>query len=430
MDRGEVKMDNVLQAIIDIDPSNEFLKYIVKRIQRDDYRGIHISQHNRYDMDYLENILKSIKAIVGENEFKIPPGDYKRDEGFKLQQEYLNYKEIVDLLNEETERSTYNSVKKNFFVDFDRLGLLDRFDKDHNKIEKGKRKSIHYAQLTKVGMDLASEDDIVKRYKLFTDALDDLFDREISKLVDTLYYSKYKNTAISIYEFMFILSDIYLSSEKKINLINEYRSLEKYKRTNARNLLREYANPKNYTGDKSNKRDFHNWKNESQQLFGLLKITVYFEVAENRFIRLNVGGTGLFVEEQLKRKQSVKIEYFSYHGIDKNTNFELHHIIPIRKARNKPEFELIDNVKNLVYLSKSKHKEITKNHDKNAYLCINQKKVALLDFQKNAILAENSKDAFYSEEQKTINQMISHNRKLLKQAYEYDKNIDCSFPDT
>ncbi len=79
-------MDKLLQNILDIEKGNKFLKYIVRRVQRKDYRGIHLSQHNRYDIDKLDNILKTIYKVVGENSFSVPSGDIGNKEEKKLKE--------------------------------------------------------------------------------------------------------------------------------------------------------------------------------------------------------------------------------------------------------------------------------------------------------------------------------------------------------
>ena len=106
-------MNDILKQIQNLDPDNDFIRYIVKRVQQDDYRGVHISQHNRYDLDYIEIVILSINKIAGNKFFKIPPGDYKKNEGASLVQKYNPYKTIVDEINDKTERGTYNSIKKN-----------------------------------------------------------------------------------------------------------------------------------------------------------------------------------------------------------------------------------------------------------------------------------------------------------------------------
>ena len=67
----------ILKNIRAIKPGNLFLEYIVERIQDDDYRGIHISQHNRYDLERLTHILSGAYEVVSNRQFRVPLGDDK-----------------------------------------------------------------------------------------------------------------------------------------------------------------------------------------------------------------------------------------------------------------------------------------------------------------------------------------------------------------
>jgi len=107
------------------------------------------------------------------------------------------------------------------------------------------------------------------------------------------------------------------------------------------------------------------------------------------------------------------------YNISKIKYFELHHIIPFRCARNKHEFKLIDDCKNLVYLHKNKHKVITRNKDKNVILFADELKIKLDDFDGNSIFAHNNKDAKYSKKKTKI--MNNYNGKLLQSIFEFDK---------
>ncbi|MCG2700887.1 hypothetical protein L6267_01850 [Candidatus Parcubacteria bacterium] len=411
-------MNDILKQIQNLNPDNKFIRYIVKRVQKNDYRGLHISQHNRYDLEYIEAVILSINKVAGDKFFKIPPGDYKKNEGQSLVLKYNEYKTIVDKINEKTERGTYNSIKKNFFVDLDRMGFLARFDKDKNLITRESRKGIYYAKLTKNAKEFIESKILLDKYRIFTNAVEKLFGYGLSEIVETLYYSDYKNTTISIYEFVFILLDDTLNRDEKIELLQSYRSL-KHKRQQFIELMKKYANPKNFAGDKTQKRDFHNWKNEAQQIFSLLKTTIYFDIAPNRYLKLNVGQTGIFSDDLLKKRSiSVKIEYFNFHSINKMKNFELHHIVPFRYVKNKHEFKLIDDCKNLIYLHKNKHKEITKNKDKNIILYADDLKIELKDFDNNSIMA-NNKNAKYSKKKTKV--MNNYNGKLLESIFEFKK---------
>lgn len=273
----------ILNEIIEIQPNNLFLQYIVERIQNNNYRGLHISQHNRYDLERLSNILNGVYEIVKNNIFRVPLGD---DTG-QVDPDCKQYYDIVKSVYNKSGIGTINSLKKNFFVDFQRMGLLNRYDKEGTLIPFDKRGHIFYAQLTEIAIKLITTSSIAEKYKIFTDALDDLFSKEISDIAETLYYSKYRNDPIGIYEFMLILSDDRDIDIDKIGLIDSYRSLKRWQQRKAIELIKDYCNPDNFVGNKTTRRDFGNWKNESQQIFTLLKNTVYFDITPNS-LRLNI----------------------------------------------------------------------------------------------------------------------------------------------
>ncbi len=423
-------MNNTLKSILNIDNNNNFLKYIVKRIKNKNYRGLHISQHNRYDLDYVETIISTIYRLSKENYFEIPRGDYSEREGAAKKynpNDYPIFKQIVRKVKELEGRGTYNSIKKNFFVDFHRMGIIKRFDKDYNETNSHGRQVVFYGKLTDKAVKLIQSKSRFEKHRLFTDFLDNLFQEHLSDLADLIYNSDYKETQLSVYEFMFILSDLQLSNDQKIKLLNSYNGLKQYQKENLIKLLQEYANPDNFTGDKTEKRDFHNWINESQQLLSLMKQTSYFQVdSDNKYFSLNIGSLGIYTEQVIKRSQSIKSEYFTLHNIKKQNDFELHHIIPISRARNKKEVEELDNVNNLIYLHKEKHREITNNKNKNVYLCINQIISEFYDFETNSIKAKNESESLYSKDIKLLKRLVKHNRQLLKKIYEFEKEIECT----
>ena len=420
-------MDKNLLNILNIDTKNEFLKYIVARIQRSNYRGIHISQHNRYNLELVINILNVIKNKVGNALFEIPRGDYSERENVKTYNidDYQNFKQITDEINSCVGRTTYNSIKKNFFVDFHRMGLITRYDKNKCPSDPKKRTTIYYASLTDEANKLLNADNVIRKHRIFTDALDkNLFNSYLSNLVDLMFNSQYKNDTISIYEFMFIFTDTNLDSP--IKLLNEYRKLKQYQKDELLKLIQEYANPDNFIGDKTQKRDFHNWINETQQMFLLLKQTSYFQIDENnQNIALNIGGYGIFSIDNIKRSDKPKREYFEVHNLQKRNNFELHHVVAISKARSKQEVDLLDNVYNLIYLHKDKHLEITKQQNIHVYLKINETLAKFCDFTSTRIQASNGEDALYSKDNTILQQLETHNKKIINIIYDFDQKIQC-----
>lgn len=403
----------ILNKIVAIEPQNSFLQYIVKRIQREDYRGIHISQHNRYDLERLLKILQGIFSTVGMERFRIPLGD---DDG-RRDPNCEPYYRMVKQVKINSGIGTINSLKKNFFVDFQRMGLLKRFDISGYRLVGTEKGQVYHGQLTDRAHRLINST-LTERYKIFTDALDDLFSNETANIANTLYYSDYKNDRIHLDEFMLIMTDDRPEiRDKKIDLLDSWRSLERFQQIRAIDYIKEYCNPDNFYGDKTQRRDYGNWKNESQQIFSLLKNTVYFDISNNT-LRLNTGRYGIFTDSRIQtRTESAKTDYFNKHGIAKRDKCELHHVIPFSSARNKTEFQLIDDWMNLVYLSSSKHEEFPKNRNRNIILFISPGLLSFKDFDENLIVSRNGINSWYSEGEAP--HMLKHNRELLKTVYGY-----------
>lgn len=406
---------HLLEDIVNIQPNNVFLRFIADRIQDPAYRGFHLSQHNRFDLERLLHILRGVHEVVGSREFRIPLGD---DKGVQ-DPECEEYYRIVAAVKSCAGIGTVNSLKKNFFVDFQKMQLLDRFDKSGKPV--GGRASVYSAKLTEKAIRMLTSSSIIERHKIFTDALDVLFGDSIAHWAETLYYSNYKNDPIGLYEFMFILSDDRLGHKNnKIQLIDSYRELQRWQQDKAIELIKEYCTPTNFHGSKTTQRDFGNWKNETQQIFTLLKNTVYFDITRSS-LRLNTGVYGIFSETQIKRRSlGAKHDYFAQHAVSRMDRFELDHVVPFSAARNKVEFGLIDNWQNLIYLDKDTHAEKTRNRNKNVVLTANETRISLDDLErKHRIQAVNGTTAMYAT--KLAPGMQKYNRDILKEIFGYSE---------
>lgn len=413
-------MHQKLNKILNISSENKFINYIINRVQKESYRGIHVSQHNRYTLEKALTILNTINKHVNSNQFEIPRGDYS--EKLKGKKAYdINdfpiYKSMVQSLKGTKNQVSYNSLKKNLFVDFDRMGLINRYKKDGSIVEKEKRSTIYYISLSDLGIKLLNSKNIIDKHRIFTDALDNIFDQYVSYWMEIIYNSDYNDARISIYEFMFIFTDDKIDNH--IDLLDSYRSLSRHQKNKFIEYIQEYADPNNFVGDKTQKRDFHNWKNESQQMFRLLKQTSFFQVSRNNdYISLNIGGYGIFESPIIKRSASIKAKYFEKYNIQKIDGFELHHIVPISMARNKKEIEMLDNVYNLIYLDKNKHLEITKKRNKNVILNINPKIAKFFDFENNVINACNGVNANYPKQQEVLKKLLDYNELTIEKVYD------------
>ena len=404
-------MDNILQKILDIKPDNIFLKYIVKRVTRRDYRGTHKSQHNRYTIDDLENILSAIRDVVGTKRFLIPPGDMTNEPRVRKQvkNNYPDYVAIVDRVYERIKRGTMNSLKKNFFVDFSRMGFIERYDhKDNLLKDQPKKGQIKTVSISQQGVDLLEAKDLYKKHKIFTDGVERLLGDTLIDLVSAIDLSDYREEKFHFQEYALIFSDDILDGSDKIKIFRSWRFLNRSEREKALSLIKTYCTPERFAGNKSSKRDYHNWMNETQQLMQLFKATVYFQVFGNQF-SLNTGKEfGIFAN---RRNRSVKDDYFREHKVEKREDYELHHIIPLSYAVGQMEYKLIDDYKNLVYVHKNKHREIKRVHIR---FRPNDPKVHFVNIsdESDVVTAKNKKDAeFYSP---LLSKMARYNKKILK----------------
>ena len=353
-------MNKLLQNILDIEKDNKFLKYIVCRVQRKDYRGVHVSQHNRYDIDKLESILRTIYKVVGKNSFSVPSGDIGNKNKKKLKDmrnEHPEFNEIYKRLKSKNISNGPNLLKKNLFVDFSRAGFLERFDEKGNKLDPFlKSNKISTARLSAEGVRFLKAGLTYTKHKILTEGIERLLRDSLIELSTVIYSSDYKRSHFSFEEYTLIFSDNKLSCDEKIEMLDAWRSLTKNKRDKALKLIKKYCDPKRFSGNKTNKKDYHNWSNETQQLMSLFKTTIYFQVDNNRkWFFLNTGKDGIF--GGMRGTEPIS-KYFKEHKIAKQENYELHHIVPLFYARNQREYKLIDDFRNLIYLHKDKHKEI------------------------------------------------------------------------
>lgn len=413
----------ILKSIEQLVPNNLFLSYIVDRIQDDNYRGIQCSQHNRLSYSYFKSLIQTIYDKVGDKRFYIHVGD---DNGIK-QAEAATYYDIVGTIKAIEGKGTINSVKKNTFPDLARAGFLYRFDKHSEKIIESfavgankntkKRENVQAVQLSPLGVRFATAQTEFERRKYYTDMVDVLTKSAATELVELLSTDD-RFDAISMSEFMYILSDDRenIHYNDKLLYLTEYRRLTQEQQTRLSALLRLYCDPERNHGSKIDARNYHNWKNESQQIFGLLSNSTYFKVVDEQLI-LNNGQYGLFVQ-RAERRQKPKDAYFKYHQISKQAGYELHHIIPFNRAQTQSDAQWIDDERNLIYLSSAKHAEFTATQNINVRTSYTRPILSFLqvDSINNIINIDVERDDAKIAMDK-INDMVEYNRRLLKKFY-------------
>ena len=371
----------IKEELITIDPSKDCLKFLGERILSNNYRGIQLSQHNRYDVCFVITMLEQLELLVGTEKMQIRTTDLsKRPYNTPGEETYANY---VDSLVEKNGRCTQDSVRKNLFVDLNRMGFINRYDKNKNLVLPYERIAIKYVSITNLGLELINnKDDLFKRNLIYTKAIEQLTNGLPEELIDVVSI----NEKITMTEFQFFISFIdqtlnghlYTKTEL-ISYVEEFRKMSIHQRNAVVDRVKDYCNPNNFVGNKTNLRDYHNWKNETQQIFNLLNQTVLYELRDE-ILYIRIGENGLFDNKaKLKRSLSEKKKYFEQQGVEKQKGFELHHIIPLLSAQTKNDFAVLDVWKNMIYIDGCTHAKITQTNNKNIDLCFDDDNIILSD---------------------------------------------------
>ena len=409
--------------ITNINPGNQALKFIDYRIDNNKYRGSHFSQHNRYSMEQINTILtlldkyspnKSLMVIRNTDISKRPENNL--DE--------FDYALFCNEAKKESGIGTQDAMRKNIFVDLHRMGLIERYNKEKNSTNPYSKNRVRYVSLSDLGIKLIKEKSMLNRYFIYSKAIDELLGGNIEILLNIL--RDYKINYISTYEYMFFISAIgvelnfNLSITQAVELILEYRCLTSIQQQAVIQSLKNTLNPKNYNGSKIQKKDFHNWLNEAQQIFNLLNQTVYFiyNSKNNQLILADkhyksTENPKIGHNFNLKRSHNEKSLYFKNHKIKrkKGAGFELHHIVPLAWSENVHHFKLLDKWKNMVYIDGFSHAKITQNNNKNVILGIENNNIILSDYLKQKVYLEYLKNILYEPKNQTI--MKRYNDQLL-----------------
>lgn len=169
--------------------------------------------------------------------------------------------------------------------------------------------------------------------------------------------------------------------------------------------------PQKYSGNKINKRDFHNWKNKIDQIVYLLNQTVYIETDDDK-IYLKTG-TNSFSSDNKRLDRSVKQKklYFENHNVEKTPGFELHHVVPLAWAESQQHFKLLDDWLNLVYIDAFSHAKITQNKNRNVLMSNDNKNIILSDNSRNNVYLKQNENILYAPN--NLSNMLVYNDKLI-----------------
>ena len=393
------------------------VQFLEKRIQLDEYRGIQLSEHNRYDLETILVIVEEVYKVSKQDLLQIRTTDLsKRPYNIAGEEKYA---EITKNIDRRIGRCTQDSLRKNLFVDMHRMGLIERYNERKELVDpyatKGRKK---FVSLTDFAVDfMNASDNIFEQQMLFTRALETLMNGYGAALLDIM--EELDTEKLTTFEMTLFTSFLGNSDGNKIyttqdivDFIREFRSMSRFEREAIVTAVMNFCNPNSFNGDKTDKRDWHNWINESQQISSLLGQMVYFDYSQDEgCLKLRVENGVFDADMKLKRSQQAKVNYFQNHNVEKAAGFELHHVVPLCWAKDANEFKAIDQWENLVYIDAYSHAKITQNRNKNVKLEFENSDAIFEDSTQSQIKCEMNKNIVYNKNLQK--EMLRYNEKLL-----------------
>lgn len=407
--------DSFKNSLLGINPALESLRFLHDRVLRDDYRGLHKLQHYRWSVEYIKIVLKHLPkdSLLLHTQGDIYE-DYRYSSDEAVFCEYL--KNMNYGLSKIHKSVTDMAMRKIIFVNLQRMGLIDRFNKKQElcAIDKTYR-NYKYVKITQSGVEFLESKNIFEEQRHLGIALDFVFGGIVQDVLDIA--NALNPQHISVSEMMFFISYLgkkydgkILTKDRVIDFINEFRSLKARQKV-VEYVINEFCLPQNFKGNKTQKRDFHNWKNETQTLFDsfdLMAIFEYDRAKQRLLLKANINGEKLV----FKRSNMIKAEYFTQHEVQKDICFELHHIVPFYYAKDIHALKAIDNWLNLIYIDTNSHKIFTldKSAKKAIRLAFSGENVLLDNFIGNEVVLKYSDNVRYKI---ALQQRMLHYNKTL-----------------
>ena len=261
------------------------VNFLINRIQSNSYRQIHISQHNRYTQDEVFIVLQEIYNLVRLKSMQIRTEDLSKRPLNIVGEE--KYTKLTDNIHSKLGRCTQDSLRKNFFVDFHRMGFLNRFDSNNKIILPFQRAHIiKYISLTETALSfLNAEDNFIKTniYQNALMTLENQFFADLYEIIadlgslsqdELMLFGTFLNQSFDNGVTIWRRNEI-------VELVKDFRTLTPNQQNGLIDCIQTYCNPTNFDGSKVDMRDFHNWLNQTQQIWCLLSQMPNFQVSNN-----------------------------------------------------------------------------------------------------------------------------------------------------
>lgn len=385
-------IEKLLEEIKKCFPSSKSFVTLMEMYMNDnDYRTKHNLQQERKNFEQLLILLRAFKnhaKLDNGMSMLISPGDHRKEESDIEYEENKPYLDMVDEINvnsiymgnrlsNKEPNDQFKTIKKQTLKNlFDVGGIFEKYivkgDGTTKLIEPGKSlkgKGSTIMKMNKELFDLLDGPDkevirfLSRRIKIFfgenVNTLIRFFNDEyvekasiknVDKNIYTLtlgYYGKSNKYGhfprFSLFRDAYI--ELYFQRSKLSKIIALFKKYTKITKKEIKN---------------EGKIDWGNSLNQTSTMFSYLSLTPAFELNANKDITFafrEIDG-----ETWPKRSLRQKHLYFEKHKIDKMDfeNFELHHSYPLAYAESPEDFKMIDDWRNMIFISPNGHSRFPK----------------------------------------------------------------------
>lgn len=420
-------LNKFLENISKIDSKNEAINFIIKRFSSDKkkYRGMQLFQHNRYDEEKMYKILEAIKSVFIElklEKIKFPKGDENngKNKGFYLS-DYPEYEKIIKRIKKVGCGGTANTLKKNYFPDWEKSGIINRTKNNEFSLNK---------------FIIENSEKEWNKIELYKQHINELLP---PTFIENIYYLLEKFKKITYYEFLLFVNYIYsldeLGLEQKNNndnlkyiegLIKSWRELTEINKNSLIENLKQFMDPKKYQNvSKDKKKDWGNFNNETQQIFSSLGNANLFQITGIKPNEKKIVLRSLSENKEkmnFKRNKDIYKMYHKENLTNKIDGFEMDHIVKFSLISKPEDVPYIDNYLNLLYIDGYSHSIKSQNGSNHMILKYDGSKFTLEDYRKisDPIILKFDENVLINKNK--IDEYIKHNKKLLL-SYVLQKNM-------
>lgn len=180
------------------------LDFIDERLSYDNYRGVKSSQHNRYDLTELIETLKLLDEYTPQKSLMyIRHTDLsKRPHNSPEEKVYALF---CDKVIQAVGNGTQDTIRKNLFVDWHRMGFIKRFNAKQEELDPFSNRPVRYVALSDLGKQIISPNiSTLDRYYLFSKSINILLKDFVQNTLNLLEVDDLKHY-IDFNEFMFFV---------------------------------------------------------------------------------------------------------------------------------------------------------------------------------------------------------------------------------